>query len=124
MLASASVDNNIIVWDCRSHMATAQNSGSSRSGSVLAGGGLISPFRVLSGHQSFVKGVSFDPVGRFLASSGGDNVIIIWDCDTWEALYTLDGPLKHSEDRTMFRRLSWAPDGSSLCITCATKVNN
>ena len=71
MLASASVDNNIIVWDCRSHMATAQNSGTGGGGgnrsNVLAGGGLVSPFRVLSGHQSFVKGVSFDPVGRFLA---------------------------------------------------------
>ena len=126
MLASASVDNNIIVWDCRSHMTTAQNTGghggpSNRSGHILTGGGMVSPFRVLSGHQSFVKGVSFDPVGRFLASSGGDNLIIIWDCDTWEALYTLDGPLKHSVDRTMFRRLSWAPDGSALCVTCATK---
>ena len=114
ILASASIDNKIMIWDMRRQMASMGVSGAHSSP-------LISPTRILDGHKSFVKGVSFDPIGTYLASSGGDNLIILWDCDSWTILHRLDGPFKDSPDRTMFRRLSWAPDGSSLCISAATK---
>lgn len=114
ILASASVDNKIMIWDFRSQMSSMGLSGTYSSP-------MISPTHILEGHRSFVKGISFDPIGRYLASSGGDNLIILWDCDSWIQLYCLDGPLKNSPDRTIFRRISWAPDGSSLCITAATK---
>ena len=58
ILASASVDNNIIIWDFRAEMANVAQGNSYTTA-------LISPFRVLPGHLSFVKGVSFDPVGRY-----------------------------------------------------------
>ena len=124
LLASGSVDNNIHVWDCRTQLMASGTAAMTTSTTFGGGsGGVVSPHRVLSGHISFVKGVAFDPLGRYLASAGGDNVVIIWDCDTWAPVVALDGPLRHSEDRTLFRRLSWAPDGSSLCVTCATKAS-
>jgi hypothetical protein len=33
----------------------------------------------------------------------------------------LEDPLRNSADSTIFRRIGWAPDGQSLCITCSTK---
>ena len=62
LLASASVDNKIIIWDFRAEMANVAQGNSYTTA-------LISPFRVLSGHLSFVKGVSFDPVGRYETSA-------------------------------------------------------
>ena len=59
ILASASIDNNIMIWDFRSQMDSVAQGNSYSSA-------LISPFRVLSGHLSFVKGVAFDPIGRYL----------------------------------------------------------
>jgi protein HIRA/HIR1 len=58
ILASASIDNNIMIWDLRSQIdSVAQGNTYSPA--------LISPYRVLSGHMSFVKGVAFDPIGRY-----------------------------------------------------------
>lgn len=62
ILASASIDNNIMIWDFRSQM---DNVAQGNSYSTA----LVSPFRILSGHLSFVKGVSFDPIGRYGVSS-------------------------------------------------------
>ena len=45
-LATASIDNTVVVWD----MATGR------------------PLRTLDGHSSFVKGVAWDPVGTYLAT--------------------------------------------------------
>jgi protein HIRA/HIR1 len=59
ILASASIDNNIMIWDLRSQMDSVAQ------GNIYSPA-LISPFRVLSGHMSFVKGVAFDPIGRYL----------------------------------------------------------
>ena len=50
LLASSSIDNSILLWTV--FEAT------QRGSSVLA------PLRVLSGHVSFVKGLSFDPIGE------------------------------------------------------------
>ena len=124
MLASASVDNMIHIWNCCP--ANPVGDTGHRGPSTVATlpthtRSILPPFKVLGGHISYVKGVSFDPIGRYLASAGGDNMVIIWDCDSWEPLHLLDGPLKNSLDRTIFRRLSWAPDGGSLCVTAAMK---
>ena len=75
VLASASIDNRILLWD----MTTKQP--------------VMSPFRVLHQHVSFVKGISFDPVGKYLASCGTDNEVILWDCNSWEAETNLTEPM-------------------------------
>jgi len=83
----------------------------------------MSPFRSLHQHTSFVKGLSFDPVGKYMASCGTDNLIIIWDCDSWAVSACLSEPMRGTSDRSMFRRMSWAPDGASLCTSSATKAS-
>lgn len=108
LLASASVDNKILLWDILS-----SSNGNSK---------ILSPMQQLVAHTSFVKGISFDPVGRYLISSAADNIVIVWDGDNgWNPLQRLDQPLKNSLDMTMFRRASWSPDGRSVCVSAATK---
>ena len=60
--------------------------------------------------------------GKYLASCGADNAIIMWDTQSWEAAATLMEPMKGTVDRSMFRRISWAPDGQSICISSAAKA--
>jgi len=31
-------------------------------------------------------------------------------------------PMRGTVDRSMFRRISWAPDGTSLCVSAAAKA--
>ena len=112
-IASASIDNKIMIWDLTSHVANPHSSNLAM---------VASPYRVLDSHQSFVKGVSFDPVGSYLASSSADNVLLVWSMDTWTVDTTLTEPMANSVDRTIFRRMSWAPDGGSLCVSSATKA--
>jgi WD40 repeat protein len=116
MLASASIDNQIMVWPV--NVSINGNISNKNASNV---GGIQTPYKILSGHQSFVKGVSFDPVGRFLISCGTDNKVILWDCNSWTEIKQLDDPLKNSPDRTIFRRMSWAPDGGAVCLTSAIK---
>ena len=92
MLASASIDNSVLVWDMR----------------ALGQPGcpaMHSPLRVLKMHENYVKGVSFDPMGKYLLSNGSDNVILVWDTATWELTSKLTGPMKNSTDRacSLFR---------------------
>ena len=103
ILASASIDNRILLWD----MTVKQP--------------VMSPFRVLHQHSSFVKGISFDPVGKYLASCGTDNEVILWECNSWKAETNLTEPMRYTVDKSMFRRMSWSPDGASLCLSSATK---
>ena len=109
LVASASIDNRVLIWDCKDLCGAERVSH------------LHAPLRVLALHQNYVKGCSFDPVGKYLATCGSDNLIILWDCDTWEAAETLSGPMKNTPDRTMFRRLSWSPDGQTFCASACVK---
>ena len=109
----------------------------------------LHPFKVLGKnvHKSTVKGVSFDPAGKFIASSGDDPAICIWRAsDDWGLEARIDassGVFKSKKRKkgggggdnndeeeeddpgelaslSMFRRISFAPDGSHVCATNAT----
>src|SRR5262249_4014152 len=69
LLASASADNTIGLWD------------------VASGREL----RALSGHKGWVKCVAFSPDGRLVASGSNDKTIKIWDVATGKELYSLAG---------------------------------
>lgn len=111
-------------------------------------------------HTSTVKGVAFDPAGKYLASSGDDPAICIWRAfDDWglEARIDSSSGVFRSKKRkrqvdnirspttinnnnnshssgyeleeddpgelaslSLFRRISFAPDGSHVCGTNAT----
>ena len=115
LLASASVDNSIIVWDVRTLEAR----------------------RRLKGHKGWVKGVSWDPLGRYLCSFGDDGSLIVWDgADDWKVKRCLSDDFAGGEEQQaaagavaggrklvgriglneklkqiVFSRLSWSADG-------------
>ena len=124
-LASASVDNSIKVW----HFLPAPNaapaghaSAPAYASNASASSTLISPRQSLNGHTSYVRGLAYDPIGRYLISSGSDNRIIVWDIENdYSVLRVLEEPLRNSPDNGIYRRISWSPDGQSVCVTSATK---
>ncbi|KAL3809721.1 hypothetical protein ACHAXA_004041 [Cyclostephanos tholiformis] len=111
----------------------------------------LQPHKILGRnvHTSTVKGVSFDPAGKYLASSGDDPAICIWRAfDDWELEARIDASsgifrskkrkrqssvdhgtstmIEEEDDPgelaslSLFRRISFAPDGSHVCATNAT----
>ena len=115
----------------------------------------LHPYKILGRnvHTSTVKGVAFDPAGKYLASSGDDPAICIWrTSDDWELEARIDsensgvfrskkrkrdGVNNNTDESLMidndmeddpgelaslslFRRISFAPDGSHVCATNAT----
>ena len=107
VLASGSIDNKVLIWGDFEQAAFT---------SVVK-----APLHTLDAHKSFVKGVAFDPTGKYLASCCADNFVIIWDALDWKMVIRLDDPMKDSPDRAIYRRMCWAPDGNSLCLSSAFK---
>ncbi len=115
MLASCSIDGNVLVWRVPER---------NNPKSDLRRTHILRPIRVLSGHEHWVKGVSWDPVGKYLASAGEDRRVILWRVGgDWGVEARLTEPLESCTVTTFFRRLSWSPDGQSLCMTHAKSVN-
>eukprot|EP01048_Picozoa_sp_COSAG05_P020324 COSAG05_NODE_3426_length_2075_cov_1.899291_2_plen_479_part_01 len=67
---------------------------------------LISTLR----HTSMVKGIAWDPMGKYISSASDDRSVVIWRCADWQAEQRVEQPYQ-KEGRTFFRRLSWSPDG-------------
>ena len=76
---------------------------------------------VLQGHRSMVKGVSWDPIGRYLASQGDDRAVVVWEQRDWTEAARIEAPFQRSTAKTLFRRLTWSPDGQFLCCPHAFK---
>ncbi len=88
MLASASRDNTVVLWDVQAGMMR----------------GLP-----LSGHDNWVLDVTFSPDDRMLASSSRDTSIILWDVGTQHMIGT---PLEGSGDWVW--SIAFSPDGKTL----------
>ena len=63
---------------------------------------------IFEGHGWPVRGVSFSPDGRTLASGSGDSLIRLWDVRTGRELQTLRG------HRNWINNVSFSPDGQTL----------
>jgi hypothetical protein len=66
--------------------------------------------------------IRWSPDGRFLASSGRDNAIRLWDPATGECLHVLQDP---DYADTMFYGVAWSPDGRLLACgsyVCGVQV--
>ena len=86
LIASASDDNTIRLWDA--------GTGSCRS--------------TLEGHSKWVNAVAFSPDGQVIASASYDYTIRLWDAGTGSCRSTL------LTDKIFISTLSFSPDGSQL----------
>lgn len=100
-LASASVDNSIIVWNLRAD----------------------APLVRLDGHRGLVKGLAWDPVGRYLASQSDDRTVRIWRTVDWKVDKVISKPFEtavfQENSMTFFLRIGWSPCGTQLVATNA-----
>ncbi|XP_009150308.1 protein HIRA isoform X2 [Brassica rapa] len=95
MLASGSLDNTVHIWNMRTGICTT----------------------VLRGHLSLVKGVTWDPIGSFVASQSDDKTVIIWRTSDWSMAHRTVGHWEKSLGTTFFRRLGWSPCGHFITTT-------
>ncbi|VDM19131.1 unnamed protein product [Hydatigera taeniaeformis] len=106
-LASASVDNTVVIW------------GNSPTNEKQQ------PFQfiaVLRGHRGPVKGVAWDPAGRYLATQADDIGVRVWRTADWQPESKVSTPFTNATDQAEVTRLSWSPDGSVIAAPHA--VNN
>lgn len=106
ILASCSLDNSVILWNlengARHH---------------------------LKGHSGWVVGVSFDPLGQFLATETIDGYVWIWSMSTLHLVRKIrdvglyragmghSGPTTDIGRSIGMARISWTPDGAAL-VAC------
>ena len=104
LLATASLDTKIIIWDVDVDVAEA----------VAGGGGGGRMLRELSGHTSFVKGVAWDPVGRYISSQSDDKSLVVWSTETWRPIATMKKSFTKTLGNNYSLRMAWSPDGATL----------
>ena len=100
-LASASVDNTIVVWNARKFPDRAAT---------------------IQQHQGLVKGVTWDPVGKYLASQSDDRTVRVWRTSDWNEEAKITTPFKKCSGNTHVLRLDWSPD--ARYIVSAHALNN
>lgn len=90
---------------------------------------IIQPYKILGvkEHTSTVKGVAFDPAGKYIVSSGDDPALCIFRAfDDWGLEQRIDATsgifqqdVQSLANLSMFRRISFSPDGTHVCATNA-----
>lgn len=94
LLASASDDNSIILWDITTSKPIGQP---------------------LTGHLSLISSITFSPENRILASASWDKTVILWDVATGQPL---GQPLRGA--REILYGVAFSPDGKILVSGGAT----
>ncbi|XP_005548777.3 chromatin assembly factor 1 subunit B isoform X2 [Macaca fascicularis] len=107
LMASASVDNTAIIWDV--------NKGQKIS--------------IFNEHKSYVQGVTWDPLGQYVATLSCDRVLRVYSMQKKRVAFNVSKMLSgigaegearsyrmfHDDSmKSFFRRLSFTPDGSLL----------
>ena len=109
VVAGASFDGSVRVWDARTGLSTAileghagliRNVALARDGELIAGGGFDPLVRVwdtrtgrllttMTGHSGGVWSVAMSRSGRLLASGGTDGTVRLWDTSSGVCVRTL-----------------------------------
>ncbi|KAI7876516.1 WD40 repeat-like protein [Lichtheimia hyalospora FSU 10163] len=97
-LASGSVDGSVIVWN----------------------GTTFDQVRRIEEQGGFVKGITWDPVGKFIAAQYDNKMLKIWRTSDWNLEQEIRAPFVNAPSTTFFRRLSWAPTGTQIVTANAT----
>ncbi|BAY44986.1 WD-40 repeat-containing protein [Scytonema sp. HK-05] len=133
MLATASADNTVKLWDTATGKEIKTLSGHtdrvwdvsfSPDGKMLATASADNTVKLwdtatgkeiktLTGHKNAVYGVSFSPNGKMLASASYDNTVKLWETATGKEIKTLSG-----HTNTVFG-VSFSPDGKMLATASA-----
>ena len=92
-LATASVDNTVVVWDVEK---------------------LPTTVAILKGHTGHVKGVTWDPVGKYLATQSADKTLRVWRTSDWGEEAKISEPFEECGGTTHVLRLDWSPDGAYI----------
>ncbi|XP_074956123.1 chromatin assembly factor 1 subunit B isoform X2 [Phalacrocorax aristotelis] len=121
-MASASVDNTAIMWD------------------VIKG----QKVSILNEHKSYVQGITWDPLGQYIATLSCDRILRVYNTQTKRVAFNVtkmpsgsgaEGEARsyrmfHDDSmKSFFRRLSFTPDGSYLltpagCVESGENVTN
>ncbi|XP_043557171.1 chromatin assembly factor 1 subunit B [Chiloscyllium plagiosum] len=119
-MVSGSVDNTAIMWDV--------NKGAKLS--------------IFNEHKSYVQGVTWDPLGQYIATLSCDRVMRVYSTQTRRVAFNVSKMSSGNEGETksyrmfhddgmksFFRRLTFTPDGSLLlipagCVEAGENVTN
>ena len=97
------MDNTVVVWDVEK---------------------LPSTVAILKGHTGHVKGVTWDPVGKYLASQSADKTLRVWRTSDWVEEASIAEPFEECGGTTHVLRLDWSPDGEGNYIARRKFVDN
>ncbi len=139
LLASASQDHAIVLWDLTTGEVSRTLRGHDTSVSAVAFGpnarilasasidGTVrlwhpttgETLRILAGHEERVSALAFSADGSLLASASGDHTVRVWDVSTGNTLHTLRGHTDHVSSVAVSpngRRIATGSSDSTLRI--------
>lgn len=141
-LASCSVDNTIVIWNARKFpgrwhpppslrgpvQGSTPSSGrcfSCRKGVLIGSATLFFPEMVtcLRGHTGLVKGLTWDPVGKYIASQADDHSLRVWRTVDWQMEANITKPFSEVNKSTVALWVKVRFPLDKFCFTYEFQLN-